>query len=148
MNENAKKPSGSGAGRALVAVYGILALAASARSAYQLATEFSVAPVAYLLSAVSAVVYLVATVALANVVLRAGTPRAATWGRVATAAIWFELVGVILVGVGSLAIPGVFRAASVWSWFGMGYGFVPLILPVLGLLWLRRAGRGARGVAS
>jgi hypothetical protein len=26
----------------------------------------------------------------------------------------------------------------VWSSYGSGYGFVPLVLPVFGLLWLRR----------
>jgi hypothetical protein len=26
----------------------------------------------------------------------------------------------------------------VWSGYGSGYGFVPLVLPVFGLLWLRR----------
>jgi hypothetical protein len=25
----------------------------------------------------------------------------------------------------------------VWSDFGIGYGFVPVVLPILGLLWLR-----------
>jgi hypothetical protein len=26
----------------------------------------------------------------------------------------------------------------VWSLFGRGYGFIPLLLPVLGLVWLYR----------
>jgi len=29
----------------------------------------------------------------------------------------------------------------VWSGFGQGYGYVPLVLPFLGLLWLWRTGR-------
>jgi hypothetical protein len=28
----------------------------------------------------------------------------------------------------------------VWSGYGEGYGFLPLVLPVLGLWWLRRSG--------
>jgi hypothetical protein len=24
----------------------------------------------------------------------------------------------------------------VWSWYGIGYGFVPLVLPIFGLAWL------------
>ena len=55
-------PGRSGAGRVLVAVYGTFALAAGARAAVQLGTRFHEAPVAYLLSALAAVVYIVATV--------------------------------------------------------------------------------------
>ena len=139
MEQIEKSGRGAGLGRVLVAVYGILALAATARSGYQLATEFSVAPVAYVLSAVSAVVYILATIALANVVLRGASETGRIWGRVATVAIWFELIGVVLVGAASLLVPSLFHAASVWSWFGAGYGFIPLALPILGLLWLRRS---------
>ena len=31
-----------------------------------------------------------------------------------------------------------FPEPSVWSDFGIGYGFVPIVLPVTALLWLRR----------
>ena len=30
------------------------------------------------------------------------------------------------------------RDATVWSVFGMGYLFIPLVLPILGLFWLSR----------
>ena len=118
---------GTGPGRLLVAVYATFALAASSRAAYQLATRFSEAPVAYLLSAVAAVVYVVATVAL----LRDAR-------RLALGCIVFELVGVVVVG--ALTAFGVvdFPDATVWSVFGQGYGYVPLVLPVVGLWWLRR----------
>ncbi len=109
-------------------VYAIFAVAATARSAIQVATRLGEAPVAYLLSALAAVVYIVATVALAR--------GDRTSRRVATAAITVELVGVLAVGVLSLALPDAFPSASVWSGFGSGYGFVPLILPVVGLWWL------------
>ncbi|GAA3458242.1 hypothetical protein ACFFSW_03300 [Saccharothrix longispora] len=125
----------SGPGRLLIAVYGIFALAASARSGVQLATRFGDAPLAYLLSALAAAVYVVATLALAGV-----APR-----RVAYFACGVELAGVVLVGASSLLLPGAFPDATVWSDFGRGYGFVPLVLPVLGLLWLRHTDRVAAG---
>ena len=37
-----------------------------------------------------------------------------------------------------LADSAAFPDATVWSSYGGGYGYVPLVLPVLGLLWLRR----------
>ena len=68
-NNDASAPapsSGRGFGRVLVAIYGIFALAATARSAVQIATKFSEAPLAYLLSAVAAIIYVIATIALAR----------------------------------------------------------------------------------
>lgn len=117
-----------GVGRLLIAVYGVFALSATARALYQLATEFSQAPVAYALSAISALVYVFATMALAK----------PTWRRFAPAAVWFELIGVLLVGTLSFVAPQWFAHPSVWSGFGSGYGYVPLALPILGLIWLRR----------
>ena len=117
-----------GFGRVLVAVYAVFALSATARSAYQLVAKFSEAPVAYLLSAFAGVVYIVATVALA----RSG-PRARA---VATAAIGVELVGILTVGTLTVADPSLFPDATVWSKFGQGYGYVPLVLPFVGLWWL------------
>lgn len=122
--------SGRGFGRVLVAVYGIFALAATARSAVQIATKFDEAPFAYLLSAFAAVVYIVATVSLAR--------GDRTSRRVAGIAITVELVGVLVVGALSLLVPGTLRVPSVWSGFGSGYAFVPLVLPFVGLWWLRR----------
>jgi hypothetical protein len=122
-----------GAGRVLIAVYAILALAATARSGYQIATKFDVAPVAYLLSALAGLVYLLATIALLG--------RGNTWYRVAWATIVFEFVGVIVVGSLSLFDAALFPADTVWSYFGRGYLFIPLVLPVLGMLWLRHSQR-------
>lgn len=117
----------SGPGRVLVAVYAVFALAATARAGVQLARDWHEAPLAYGLSALAAVVYVVATVALAR-----------GWRRLATVAVSVELVGVLVVGAFSIADPGAFPRATVWSGFGQGYGYIPLVLPVLGLLWLRR----------
>jgi hypothetical protein len=119
-----------GFGRVLVAVYAVFALAATARSVVQITTRFGEAPVAYTLSAVAAAVYIVATVALAR--------GDRTSRRVATVAISIELAGVLLVGAASLALRDEFPRATVWSVFGEGYGFVPLVLPFVGLWWLRR----------
>lgn len=120
----------TGAGRALVAVYGIFALAATARAAVQLASRFEEAPVAYLLSALAGVVYIVATVTLAR-----GTSASR---HLALVAIAVELLGVLVVGTLSVLDPEAFPRATVWSTYGIGYGFVPLVLPFLGLAWLWR----------
>lgn len=117
-----------GVGRLLIAVYGILALGATARSFVQIVERFDEAPLAYSLSAVSAVVYIVATVALI-------APGPA-WYLVAWVTICFELVGVLVIGTLSLTHPELFAHASVWSFFGGGYLFVPLVIPMLGLAWL------------
>ena len=114
----------------LIAIYALFALAASARAGVQIATKFDNAPVAYLLSAFAAVVYILATVTIA-----VGSPAAR---RIAVVSCSVELVGVLAVGTWSLADPATFPDATVWSGYGSGYGFVPLVLPVFGLLWLRR----------
>ena len=117
----------------LVALYALFALAAGARAGVQLATQFDEAPVAYLLSAFAAIVYIVATV---------GLVRGGRGGRrAALIAISVELVGVLVVGTLSLADREAFPDETVWSVYGQGYGFVPLVLPVLGLLFLRTVRR-------
>jgi hypothetical protein len=124
------QPTGRGFGRVLVAIYGIFAIAATARSAVQIMTRFDEAPIAYLLSAFAAAVYIVATISLAR--------GDRTSRRVATVAITVELIGVLVVGTASLLLRDDFPKATVWSAFGSGYGFVPLVLPFVGLWWLRR----------
>jgi len=119
-----------GFGRVLIVVYALFAIAATSRSIVQISTVFSQAPFAYALSAVAALIYIVATISLAQ------TGR--TSQRLATIAIAIELVGVISVGLLSLIDPGLFPKATVWSSFGSGYGFIPLILPIVGLWWLRK----------
>jgi hypothetical protein len=120
----------SGPGRVLIAVYGVFALAATSRAGVQIATKFHEAPVAYLLSAFAAVVYIVATTTLA----RSGPVS----HRIAVISCSVELVGVVTVGTFSVFDRSAFPDATVWSLYGIGYGCVPLVLPVLGLLWLRR----------
>lgn len=113
----------------LVFVYGIFAVAATGRSAIQLSTEASKAPVAYSLSLVAAVIYLIATTCLLL-----GGARA--W-RIAVVSCAVELVGVLSVGVLSYVDTELFPDKTVWSHFGQGYAYLPLVLPFLGLAWLR-----------
>lgn len=127
------RPTAAGPGRLLVAVYGVFAISSTARAGYQLATKLSEAPLAYLLSAFAAAVYVVATISLAR-----STPGSR---RLAWAAVLVELVGVLVVGTLTLVDAADFPEATVWSGFGSGYGYVPLVLPVLGIAWLRWTGR-------
>lgn len=120
----------TGAGRLLITVYAVFAISATARAGYQIATHFADAPVAYLLSAFAAVVYIVATVALAK--------PGAKWALTATIAICVELLGVLVIGALSVFDPAAFPHSTVWSMFGKGYGFIPLLLPIIGLIWLYR----------
>lgn len=129
----ATTPTNSGPGRILVAVYGLFALAATGRSIMQVAQSWPNPPLPYLLSALAAVIYLVATVALAR------GDRASA--RVALVTILIELVGVVVVGTWSLLDSARFHDKTVWSHYGQGYGFVPLVLPLVGLWWLRRTSR-------
>jgi hypothetical protein len=122
----ATSSTATGPGRVLVAIYGVFALAASARAGFQIVQKFDEAPLAYLLSALAALVYVLATVALAR-----------DWRGVAWVAVGVELVGVLAVGTLSVLDAGDFPDETVWSGYGEGYGFVPLVLPFLGLAWLR-----------
>jgi hypothetical protein len=124
------KAQNLGVGRLLIAVYGIFALSATARASYQLVRKFEDAPVAYSLSLVSAITYILVTISL--------TKQSGRLASIAKPLVIFELIGVVSVGVLSLAVPELFKHPSVWSEFGIGYGFLPLILPILALLWLGR----------
>lgn len=118
----------TGFSRVLVTLYGVLALAAIGRSVYQILTKFDDAPFPYSLSAVAAAVYLVATIALL-----------ARWRGVATVAMVFELIGVLSVGMLTLIDPSLFPADTVWSHFGQGYVYIPVVLPLVGLWWARNS---------
>jgi hypothetical protein len=133
------RATATGPGRVLIAVYGVFALSATARAGVQIATRFAEAPVPYLLSALAGVVYILATIGLAG-----HGPGAR---RLAWAAVLFEFVGVIAIGTITVLDTADFPDDTVWSVFGRGYGFVPLVLPLVGLWWLwhtrpRRSGPG------
>ncbi|MEV6040846.1 hypothetical protein AB0L65_57745 [Nonomuraea sp. NPDC052116] len=117
----------TGPGRALIAVYGLFSLAAGARAAVQIVSKFDQAPLAYSLSALAAAVYIALTVALWR-----GARLLALVG------LGIELVGVLVIGTLSLLDAAAFPDATVWSAYGKGYGFIPLVLPVVGLYWVLR----------
>lgn len=117
-----------GLGRILVMVYAVFALSSFARSLYQILVHFDKAPLAYLLSGFAAAVYIVATLSLA----RAG--RIAWF--VSLVAVGIELLGVIAIGLWTVLDPQLFADDTVWSRFGAGYGYIPLLLPLIGMAWL------------
>ncbi|MFI6733421.1 hypothetical protein ACIBI9_10870 [Nonomuraea sp. NPDC050451] len=117
----------TGPGRALIAVYGVFSLAAGARAGVQIVSKFDQAPLAYSLSAFAAVVYIALTVALWR-----GARLLALVG------LGIELVGVLVIGTLSLLDPAAFPDETVWSVYGKGYAFIPLVLPVVGLYWVLR----------
>ena len=112
----------------VVMVYLVLTVAALGRSGFQIATKFSEAPLAYSLSAFSAVIYLAATIAL----IRGGRH----WTVVGWVTLTIELLGVLAVGFVSLNEPALFPDDTVWSVFGRGYLFIPLVLPMVGMFYL------------
>ncbi|MDR5711132.1 hypothetical protein RH857_03125 [Nesterenkonia flava] len=114
----------------IITAYGVFAVSSFARALYQILTDFSTSPVSYLLSAFAAAVYILATLALART-----TPVA--WA-VALVAVLIEMAGVLGVGLWTYLDPELFNRATVWSHFGEGYGYIPLILPFIGLFWLLR----------
>jgi hypothetical protein len=124
----AKPSTKTGLGRTLIAIYAVFALAATARSVVQLVTKADEAPLAYGLSLVAGLVYIAATLGLAEV---GPNPRRLAW-----AACGFEMVGVLTVGALTVFDSELFPDATVWSEFGAGYGYLPLVLPFLGLAWL------------
>lgn len=130
----------TGPHKALLAFYAIFVLAAGARSAVQLATAADRAPIAYSLSAVAACTYAAGWIAI----------RRASRGHTGFASVmlWVELFGVVAVGTLSLVRRDWFPDASVWSEYGSGYGFVPAVLPLAGLYWLRRQKRASAPVGD
>jgi hypothetical protein len=117
----------------LVWLYGVMSVGAVSRSVLQIVTEFDRAPLAYTLSALAAVVYVFITYTL----VRGGE----TARRAALVCCAAELVGVLTVGTWTLVDPGAFPDATVWSDYGYGYVFIPVLLPATGILWLRKARR-------
>ena len=119
--------------RVLLWLYALFVVAAGARSAVQLSLHASRAPVAYTLSAGASAVY-----AAGLVLLR----RAAAGGSVRPARVSavVELLGVLAVGTLGVVRPAVFPEPTVWSDYGAGYLWIPLLLPGATLLRLRSWG--------
>ncbi|AOW86087.1 MULTISPECIES: hypothetical protein [Streptomyces] len=129
--KRARKRLIGGPGILLVWLYGVMVVGAVSRSAYQIATEFDRAPLPYTLSALAGVVYGFITYTL----VRGGE----TARRAALVCCAAELVGVLTVGTWTLVEPSAFPDATVWSDYGMGYLFIPVLLPLSAMYWLRRA---------
>ena len=119
-----------GVGNLVIAIYAVFALSATVRAVYQLLRKYDEAPLAYWLSLVAGMVYVLATFAMAK-------------GKydLARITLIFEFVGVITVGSLSYLVPSLFAHSSVWFHFGEDYGLIPLLLPIFGLWWIRRTKR-------
>ncbi|MFD4573137.1 hypothetical protein ACFWNK_31100 [Streptomyces sp. NPDC058417] len=128
-----------GPGLLLVWFYGVMVVGAVSRSVFEIATKFEHAPLAYSLSALAGLVYGFITYTLVR-----GGETARRAAQVCCAA---ELAGVLIVGTWTLIEPSAFPDSTVWSDYGMGYVFIPVLLPVTALYWLRRS-RTAQAVAA
>ena len=113
--------------RVLIAIYAVLAFSALGRSVFELLVKFDEAPLPYTLSLIAALLYVVLTVSMAK-----------RWRKIATALLSIELAFVLTVGLLGIVAPGLFPEKTVWSGFGIGYGFFPLFMPVIGLFYLWR----------
>ncbi|MGC4174923.1 hypothetical protein [Demequina sp.] len=120
----------------LIVVYSILGLAATGRATVQIMEKFSEAPVAYTVSAISAVLYVVIAVALWR-----------GWERVALVGSSLELAGVLLVGTLGYLDADLWPDETVWTGYGSGYGWVPLLLPLVALYFLLK-GRQRRAATN
>ncbi|MEU2657949.1 hypothetical protein ABZ615_21805 [Streptomyces sp. NPDC007325] len=120
-----------GPGMLLLWLYGVMSVGAASRSVYEISAKFDEAPLAYTLSAVAAVVYVFITYTL----VRGGE----TARRAALVCCAAELAGVLVVGTWTLVEPSAFPDSTVWSEFGYGYVFIPVLLPLSGIWWLRRS---------
>ncbi|MEY4391067.1 MAG: hypothetical protein RLZZ400_810 [Actinomycetota bacterium] len=113
--------------RVLIAIYAVLAFAALGRSTYELFVKFDEAPLPYSLSLLAASLYVVVTVSMIR-----------GWKNLAVVLLALELLFVVSVGLLGILAPGLFPARTVWSGFGLGYGFFPLFMPIVGLVYLIR----------
>ncbi|WP_062289149.1 hypothetical protein [Demequina phytophila] len=121
----------------LIVAYAVLALAALGRSSYQISTKLSEAPVPYLVSGVSALLYAVIAVALWR-----------RWAGVALVGTALELAGVLIVGTLGYVESSWWPDETVWTGYGSAYGWVPLALPAIALALLLRERRVRRHDAA
>lgn len=81
-----------------------------------------------IVSVLAGVVYLVAALGITH---NGRRMRIIGWAAMVVCA-----VGPLLVGLLGLGIPELWATRSTWSAFGAHYSFIPLVLPVIGLVWL------------
>jgi hypothetical protein len=115
---------------ALLAAYSILAFAAVGRSTYELIVKFDEAPTPYTFSVLAAIVYLVAVWAIWR-----GDALGVKVGKIACS---IEMIGVLTIGSITTLGDSAFDVGTVWSFFGLDYGWLPLVVPALALWWLFR----------
>ncbi len=122
---------------ALIVCYAVLGLAALGRSSVQISTKLSEAPVPYLVSGVSAILYAVIALALWR-----------RWDTVALVGTSVELLGVVAVGTLGYTESSWWPDETVWTGYGSAYGWVPLLLPAIALALLLRDRRARRDDAG
>lgn len=128
LPEDIRSPFIRRAGTILAISYPVLALSTGFRAIYQLfLKEDIVSNIGPLLSAVAALCYLTATIGFAY------RRRWAWW--LSVLVLGFESLMTLIVGTLSVIYPELI-GGTVWRWFGIDYGFFPLIQPLLGLAWL------------
>jgi hypothetical protein len=130
--EETEEPGLSGfiraAGVILAISYPVLAISTGFRALYQLFFKEGVTNyLAPALTAVAALLYLIATIGFA-------VHEKWAW-RISVIALSLEMLLVLVVGTLSIIYSDVI-GRTVWRYYGIDYGFFPLIQPILGLLWL------------
>lgn len=114
----------------LTLVYGFWAVAALSRAIYQYLVRRPESFVPTHISAFVGALYLLILLGL-----RRRSRRA--WS-ITFALLVVELAGVLVVGAVDL-IWRPFPYTTVWSGFGAGYLYIPLVLPIVGIWWMLRA---------
>ena len=116
------------AGTILAISYPVLAISTGFRAFYQLLLKEGVENfLPPTLSAVAAASYLIATIGFTY------RKKWAWWLSVGVLA--FETAMTLIIGTLSFIYPDTI-GRTVWRYYGIDYGFFPLIQPILGLLWL------------
>jgi hypothetical protein len=148
MSSNATQPAQSdrvtsvrGASDVLGFFYALWSFSALGRSSWEYLFKQNVATyVPAHLSTFVGVLYIIIIVGL-----RRRTPR---WWWATLALLIVELAGVLIVGTIDVVWQP-FPYATVWSKYGIGYFFMPLVLPFVGLAYLlRQETRAAYGIGS
>lgn len=141
QTQTTRKQASRGAADVLGFFYGLWSFSALGRSSYEYLFKPNVATYvpAHLSTFVGALYILII------VGLRKRSPR---WWWLTLALLIVELTGVLLVGTIDV-IWHPFPYATVWSKYGIGYFFMPLVLPFAGLTYLlRKETRAAYGLNS
>lgn len=117
-----------GAGVVLAVSYPVLAISTFFRGTYQLfLKEGSLNPVGPTLTLIASLLYFLATFGFA-------IRRRWAW-YLSVTVLGIETAFTLVVGTLSIIYPEMI-GSTVWRYFGIDYGFFPLVQPLLGLAWL------------